>query len=97
MVAKVQLSFEIKREGFPKVEGKIPIPDLQSLVATFFGCTTIHPLVVLLYIHWSYDCSILRKNGLSPTTFVHSRQVTYGISTMLSTGIVHEDALYTNL
>ena len=49
MVAKVQLSFEIKREGFPKVEGKIPIPDLQSLVATFFGCTTIHPLVVLLY------------------------------------------------
>jgi hypothetical protein len=46
MVAKVQLSFEIKREGFPKVEGKIPISDLQSLVATFFGCTTIHPLVV---------------------------------------------------
>lgn len=25
MVAKVQLSFEIKRGGFPKVEGKIPI------------------------------------------------------------------------
>jgi len=25
MVAKVQLSFEIKREEFPKVEGKIPI------------------------------------------------------------------------
>ena len=46
MVAKVQLSFEIKRGGFPKVEGKIPIPDLQSLVAIFFGCTTIHPLVV---------------------------------------------------
>ena len=46
MVAKVQLSFEIKRGGFPKVEGKIPIPGLQSLVATFFGSTTIHPLVV---------------------------------------------------
>lgn len=45
MVAKVQLSFEIKRGGFPKVEGKIPIPGLQSLVATFFGSTTIHPLV----------------------------------------------------
>lgn len=25
MVAKVLLSFEKKREGFPKVEGKIPI------------------------------------------------------------------------
>ena len=97
MVAKVQLSFEIKREEFPKVEGKIPIPDLQSLVATFFGCTTIHPLVVLLYIHWSYDCSILRKNGFSPTKIVHSKQAIYDISTMLSTGIVHEDALYTNL
>ena len=46
MVAKVLLSFEIKRGGFPKVEGKIPILDLQSLVATFFGSTTIHPLVV---------------------------------------------------
>lgn len=97
MVAKVQLSFEIKREEFPKVEGKIPISDLQSLVATFFGCTTIHPLVVLLYIHWSYDCSIFRKNGLSPTTFEHSKQAVYDISAMLSTGIVHEDALYTNL
>ena len=32
MVAKVQLSFEIKREGFPKVEGKIPIPDFCYLV-----------------------------------------------------------------
>jgi len=31
MVAKVQLSFEIKREGFPKVEGKIPIPDFCYL------------------------------------------------------------------
>ena len=31
MVAKVQLSFEIKREGFPKVEGKIPIPDICHL------------------------------------------------------------------
>ena len=31
MVAKVQLSFEIKREGFPKVEGKIPISDLGYL------------------------------------------------------------------
>ena len=31
MVAKVQLSFQIKREGFPKVEGKIPIPDLDNL------------------------------------------------------------------
>ena len=32
MVAKVQLFFEIKREGFPKVEGKIPIPDFCYLV-----------------------------------------------------------------
>ena len=32
MVAKVQLSFEIKREEFPKVEGKIPISDLGYLV-----------------------------------------------------------------
>ena len=32
MVAKVQLSFEIKREGFPKVEGEIPIPDFCYLV-----------------------------------------------------------------
>ncbi|MCP9553300.1 hypothetical protein NNC51_10820 [Prevotella copri] len=32
MVAKVQLSFEIKREGFPKVEGKIPISDFCYLV-----------------------------------------------------------------
>ena len=32
MVAKVQLSFEIKREEFPKVEGKIPIPDFCYLV-----------------------------------------------------------------
>ena len=31
MVAKVLLSFEIKRGGFPKVEGKIPIPDLGYL------------------------------------------------------------------
>ena len=31
MVAKVQLSFEIKRGGFPKVEGKIPIPDFCHL------------------------------------------------------------------
>ena len=31
MVVKVQLSFEIKREGFPKVEGKIPIPDFGYL------------------------------------------------------------------
>ena len=31
MVAKVQLFFEIKREEFPKVEGKIPIPDLGYL------------------------------------------------------------------
>jgi hypothetical protein len=31
MVAKVQLSFEIKREGFPKVEGKIPISDFGYL------------------------------------------------------------------
>ena len=28
---KVQLSFEIKRGGFPKVEGKIPIPDFGYL------------------------------------------------------------------
>ena len=28
---KVQLSFEIKREGFPKVEGKIPISDFGYL------------------------------------------------------------------
>ena len=32
MVAKVQFSFEIKRGGFPKVEGKIPISDLGYLV-----------------------------------------------------------------
>jgi len=32
MVAKVLLSFEKKREGFPKVEGKIPIPDFCYLV-----------------------------------------------------------------
>ena len=31
MVAKVHFSFEIKREGFPKVEGKIPIPDFCHL------------------------------------------------------------------
>ena len=31
MVAKVHFSFEIKREGFPKVEGKIPIPDICHL------------------------------------------------------------------
>ena len=31
MVAKVLLSFEIKRGGFPKVEGKIPIPVLGYL------------------------------------------------------------------
>jgi len=35
MVAKVQLSFEIKREGFPKVEGKIPISDFGYLPFTF--------------------------------------------------------------
>ena len=35
--------------------------------------------------------------GFSPTTFVHSRQATYDISTMLSTGIIHEDVLCTNL
>ncbi len=32
MVAKVQFSFEMRREGFPKVEGKIPIPDFCYLV-----------------------------------------------------------------
>lgn len=32
MLSKVQLSFEIKREEFPKVEGKIPISDLGYLV-----------------------------------------------------------------
>ena len=32
MGAKVQLSFEIKREGFPKVEGEIPISDFGYLV-----------------------------------------------------------------
>ena len=31
MVAKVQVSFEIKRGGFPKAEGKIPIPDFGYL------------------------------------------------------------------
>lgn len=31
MVAKVQFSFEIKREEFPKVEGKIPILDFGYL------------------------------------------------------------------
>ena len=31
MVAKVQFSFEIKREEFPKVEGKIPISDFGYL------------------------------------------------------------------
>ncbi len=40
MVAKVQLSFEIKRGGFPKVEGKIPIPDLGYLFH-FSGMTVI--------------------------------------------------------
>lgn len=39
MVAKVQLSFEIKREGFPKVEGKIPISDFGYIVSLFGnGC-----------------------------------------------------------
>ena len=32
MVVKVQLFFEIKREEFPKVEGKIPISDFGYLV-----------------------------------------------------------------
>ena len=32
MVENVQQSFEIKREGFPKVEGKIPISDFCYLV-----------------------------------------------------------------
>lgn len=40
MVAKVQLSFEIKREEFPKVEGKIPILDFGYLVH-FSGMTVI--------------------------------------------------------
>ena len=40
MVAKVQLSFEIKREGFPKVEGGIPISDLGYLVH-FSGMSVI--------------------------------------------------------
>lgn len=40
MVAKVQLSFEIKREEFPKVEGKIPISDLGYLVH-FSGMSVI--------------------------------------------------------
>lgn len=31
MVAKVHFSFEMKREEFPKVEGKIPIPDFCHL------------------------------------------------------------------
>ena len=31
MVAKVHFSFEIKREGLPKVEGKIPIPVICHL------------------------------------------------------------------
>ena len=31
MGAKVQLSFEMKWEGFPKVEGKIPISDFGYL------------------------------------------------------------------
>ena len=31
MVVKVQLFFEIKREEFPKVEGKIPISDFGYL------------------------------------------------------------------
>ena len=32
LLEKVQLSFEIKREEFPKVEGKIPISDFCYLV-----------------------------------------------------------------
>ena len=31
MVAKVHFSFEKKRDEFPKVEGKIPIPDFCHL------------------------------------------------------------------
>ena len=31
MVAKVHFSFEKKRDEFPKVEGKIPIPDICHL------------------------------------------------------------------
>ncbi len=40
MVAKVQLSFEIKREEFPKVEGKIPISDFGYLFH-FLGMAVI--------------------------------------------------------
>ena len=40
MVAKVQFSFEIKREEFPKVEGKIPISDFGYLVH-FSGMTVM--------------------------------------------------------
>ena len=38
MVAKVHFSFEIKREGFPKVEGEIPISDIYHLFR-FSGMT----------------------------------------------------------
>ena len=57
MVAKVQLSFEIKREGFPKVEGKIPISDLGYLVH-FSGMAVII----------KRDCYLLLKFDMAEQT-----------------------------
>ena len=57
MVAKVQLSFEIKREEFPKVEGKIPISDLGYLVH-FSGMAVII----------KRDCYLLLKFDMAEQT-----------------------------
>ena len=57
MVAKVQLSFEIKREGFPKVVGKIPISDFGYLFH-FSGMAVII----------KGDCYLLLKPNMTEKT-----------------------------
>ena len=57
MVAKVQFSFEKKREGFPKVEGKIPIPDF---------CYLVHFSGMAVFIE--RDCYLLLKPNMAEQT-----------------------------
>ena len=57
MVAKVLLSFEIKREGFPKVEGGIPISDFGYLFH-FSGMAVII----------KGDCYLLLKPNMTEKT-----------------------------
>ena len=57
MGAKVQLSFEMKWEGFPKVEGKIPISDFGYLFH-FSGMAVII----------KGDCYLLLKPNMTEKT-----------------------------